>query len=142
MNSEDTKYPVKIDPTVWWVNDKLESASVTDFEYTKNLNMKHTNLIQIYNKSKYGPYTTAQDACYIDTSGIDTDNALVGSTSTFYGSDIKDAYLSITERDNKYSIGASGSGTFVSGNVEVRTPVSTWSPDTITWNNCCGQAFL
>ena len=60
---------------------------------------------------------------------------MVGSTGTFYGSDIKGAYLNITERDNKFSIGASGSGTFVSGNVEVRTPVSTWNPDTITWNN-------
>lgn len=135
LNSEKTKYPVTIDPTVWWVNDRLESASVTDFEYTKSMNLKHTNLIQIYNKSKYGPYTTAEDACYIDTSGIDKNNAMVGSTGTFYGSDIKEAYLNITERDNKYSIGASGSGTFVSGNVEVRTPVSTWDPDTITWNN-------
>ena len=135
LNSEHTKYPVTIDPTVWWVNDRLESASVTDFEYTKSMNLKHTNLIQIYNKSKYGPYTTSEDACYIDTSGIDKNNAMVGSTGTFYGSDIKEAYLNITERDNKYSIGASGSGTFVSGNVEVRTPVSTWDPDTITWNN-------
>lgn len=135
LDAGATKYPVTIDPTVWWVNDRLESASVTDFEYTKSMNLKHTNLIQIYNKSKYGPYTTAEEACYIDTSGIDKNNALVGSTGTFYGSDIKEAYLSITERDNKYSIGASGSGTFVSGNIEVRTPTSTWSPDTITWNN-------
>lgn len=89
LNSEHTKYPVTIDPTVWWVNDRLESASVTDFEYTKSMNLKHTNLIQIYNKSKYGPYTTSEDACYIDTSGIDKNNAMVGSTGTFYGSDIK-----------------------------------------------------
>ena len=24
LNSEHTKYPVTIDPTVWWVNDRLE----------------------------------------------------------------------------------------------------------------------
>lgn len=135
LESDKTNYPIIIDPTVWWVNDRLESASVTDFEYTKDMNRKHTSSIQIYNKSKYGPYTTSEDACYIDTSGIDKNNAMVGSTGTFYGSDIKGAYLNITERDNKFSIGASGSGTFVSGNVEVRTPVSTWNPDTITWNN-------
>lgn len=135
LNSENTKYPVTIDPTAWWVNDRLESASVSSMEYTKNINMKHTNLIQIYNKAKYGPYLTAEDVCYIDTSGIDKNNALVGTAETFYGSDIKEAYLNITERDNIYSIGSSGSGTFVSGNIEVRTPVSTWNPDTITWNN-------
>ena len=135
LNSKDVKYPITIDPTVSWFNDSLQSASVTDFEYSKSFNLKHTSVIQIYNKAKYGQHIYAEDMCYIDTSGIDYNNGMAGSSAMFYGSDVKSAYLRITEKDNIYTIGNSGSGTFVSGNVEVRNPNSTWNPNTITWNN-------
>lgn len=135
LNSKDIKYPITIDPTVSWFNDSLQSASVTNFEYSKSFNLKHTSVIQIYNKAKYGQHIYAEDMCYIDTSGIDYNTGMAGSSSMFYGSDVKSAYLRITEKDNIYTIGKSGSGTFVSGNVEVRNPNSTWNPNTITWNN-------
>lgn len=135
LNSKDVKYPITIDPTVSWFNDSLQSASVTNFEYSKSFNLKHTSVIQIYNKAKYGQHIYAEDMCYIDTSGIDYNTGMAGSSSMFYGSDVKSAYLRITEKDNIYTIGNSGSGTFVSGNVEVRNPNSTWNPNTITWNN-------
>lgn len=135
LNSKDIKYPITIDPTVSWFNDSLQSVSVTNFEYSKSFNLKHTSVIQIYNKAKYGQHIYAEDMCYIDTSGIDYNTGMAGSSSMFYGSDVKSAYLRITEKDNIYTIGKSGSGTFVSGNVEVRNPNSTWNPNTITWNN-------
>ena len=136
LNSENTKYPVTIDPTVWWVDDRLESVSVSDFPYTLNINRKHGTYFSIHNKGiKYSPYSESQDSCYIDTSGIDTNNAIFGSTGTFYGSNIEDAYLSITEKGKAYTVGSNGTGEFTSGTIEVRTPTSTWAPDTITWNN-------
>ena len=134
LNSEKTKYPVTIDPTVWWVNDRLESANVSNLQYSLNVNIKNLTTIRIHNKGIVH-YPNTEDVCYIDTSGIDKNNALVGSTGTFYGSDIKEACLSITETGNTYRVGSSGVGTFTSGHIEVRTPTGTWSPDTITWNN-------
>lgn len=134
LDSEHTKYPVIIDPSVLWLNDRLESACVSSWANTQSINRKNTVSIRIHNKGiVYYPNT--EDVCYIDTSGIDKNNALVGSTGTFYGSDIKEAYLSITETGNTYQVGSNTTGTFASGNVEVRTPTSTWSPSTITWNN-------
>ena len=134
LKSGYIKYPVTIDPTVWWVNDRLESACVSNLQYSLGTNRKNTTSIRIHNNGII-MYPNTEDACYIDTSGIDKNNALIGSTGTFYGSDIKDAYLSITEEGNQYQAGSTGYGTFTSGTVEIRTPTSTWSADTITWNN-------
>ncbi|MCI9126489.1 MAG: RHS repeat protein, partial [Eubacterium sp.] len=134
LGSEDTKYPVTIDPTVWWTSDRLESACVSNLQYSLNVNRKNTTTVRIHNNGII-MYPNTEDACYIDTSGIDKNNAMVGSTGTFYGSDIKEACLSITETGNTYNVGSSGVGTFTSGSVEVKTPTSTWAPDTITWNN-------
>lgn len=134
LDAKDTKYPVTIDPTVWWVGDRLESVCVSNFEGTKGINRKNGDSIRIHNNG-ITHYANTEDVCYIDTSGIDKDNALTGSTSTFYGADVTEAYLSITETGNQYQVGINGSGTFTSGTVEIRTPTSTWDPNTITWNN-------
>ena len=34
LQSEKTKYPIVVDPTVWWVNDRLPSVIVSNFPYT------------------------------------------------------------------------------------------------------------
>ena len=79
-----------IDPTVWWVDSRLEAASVTDFPYTLDTNRRYTSTIVVRNKGiNFYPYLDTTDTCYIDTSGIDENNAIVGTSGTFYGSDVK-----------------------------------------------------
>lgn len=132
----NTSYPITIDPTVFWMGDRLESASVSNFQYSQNYNIKHTDKICLRNKNmQFTPYTDTVEMCYIDTSGIDNNNALTGYTSYFYGSDVSEATLSITEEGNAYMLGGNHPYTFNSGYVDVRTPSSTWNPNTITWNN-------
>ena len=40
LKSGYIKYPVTIDPTVWWVNDRLESACVSNLQYSLGTNRK------------------------------------------------------------------------------------------------------
>lgn len=137
---DKASYPVTIDPTVWWVDSRLEAASVTDFPYTLDTNRRYTSTIVVRNKGiNFYPYLDTTDTCYIDTSGIDENNAIVGTSGTFYGSDVKEAYLSITEKTSSYHFNQTAKIDMVPANVEVRTPVSTWSPETITWNNHPGM---
>lgn len=136
LNSEDTKYPIIIDPTVLWFNDKLESVSVSDFPYSLDINRKNYTIMSVHNKGiKYSPYSKSTDSSYIDTSEIDADCTLCDTVSTFYGSNVESAYLTITETGSTYRIGLNDTGTYTPGTIEVRTPVSTWNPDTLTWNN-------
>lgn len=124
LYSEDTKYPVVIDPTVVWMDSYLASATVSSFTGHRDTNMKNGESFEVqYHGRNTAPFSGTEYRCYIKTDGT----PLSGSMKQFLGSEVESANLKIVE----YSDLTKGAGT-----IEVRTPDSSWNPDTITWNNC------
>lgn len=134
LESKDTKYPIKIDPTAIWTSDRLESATVTNLSYTLGMNLKNSSSFRVHNNGIVF-YPNTEEMCYIDTSGIDKNNAIFGWKGTFYGSDVSDARLIIKEKSGTYRTGTSSTMNFVQGHIDVKKPSDVWDPDTITWSN-------
>lgn len=126
FKSPDIKYPVIIDPYVAWMDNALESATLSSNMSTMTTNFKNGAYFQVQNKAITNPpYTGVEYCCYIDTDV----NPFVGTTEQFYGSRIESATLKIVE----YNAGTSTPSK--PGTIEIRTPEDTWSPNTITWYN-------
>ncbi|MFQ9515600.1 MAG: RHS repeat-associated core domain-containing protein [Eubacterium sp.] len=125
LESTDTEYPIVIDPTVVWMDYALQSATVSNFPYSADINLKNGASFSVQNRAMTRvPYTDTEYFCYIDTNC----SPLSGTLEQFYGSYIKDAYLKIVE----YNTNENG---YVPGIIEVRAPENSWNPSTITWNN-------
>ncbi len=123
FEATNVKYPVIIDPTIVWMGNRLESATVSNFSAHLNTNLYNTNSFEVQYKGRnFTPYTNTEFRCYIDT----TNTPLSGSMDDIAGNEIVKATLRLFE----YSDITNGGGT-----IEVRTPSSTWNPSTITWNN-------
>lgn len=129
LNSDKICYPLTIDPTVIWMDSYLKSATVSNFEYTKDRNMLNGSNFLVQNKAMTRiPYTNTEYLCYINTMG----SPLSGSMDAFEGSYVESANLKIVEY-------IPDSSTYSPGTIEVRTPNGSWNPDTITWNNHPGM---
>lgn len=133
LESKDTKYPIKIDPTAIWTSDRLESATVLSVTGANNTNLKNTNQFRVHNNG-VSIYPGAEEICYIDTSGLDNENYIFGNGGEYIGSDVHSARLIIKEKSSAYFTGTSVKY-ITPGNIEVKRPTSSWDVNTITWNN-------
>lgn len=136
LSNKSTKYPVTIDPVVFWTNTYLESAAVNDMPYSASYNLKNTDRIQLQNKCRtFGPYVDSQQYCYIDTSDMLSGDAFVGNGENLDSAYIENAYLKLVEFETNQATNPGGIEQFTTGTVEVHPISASWDVDTITWNN-------
>lgn len=123
LKSPHTKYPVTIDPTVVWMDSFLPSATVSSFIGQQNMNMKNGEYFEVQNNGRTtAPFAGTEFRCFISTFG----SPLSGTMEQFNGSYVESARLKIVE----YSDLSKGAG-----KIEIKSPSSSWNPNTITWSN-------
>lgn len=128
FENEKIAYPVKIDPTAIWFNDKLRTAMVCNMKYTADLNIPGDTLY-IENKCRNSyMYMNTEERAYLDTGKVTSNEPFVGESDGIFGKQIEKAELVVTETTNQYSNGTSGI-------VEIRSPKEQWNVESITWNN-------
>ena len=127
---ENASYPVTIDPSVVWMQDKLESVAVSTASALSDMNLQNSSIISIYNKGlNRVPYEGSECYCYIDTSNVFNGNAFAGKPDLLQDMRIEKATLRLVEYEN------SSENSQKNGTVEVREINGPWKVDTIKGNN-------
>lgn len=129
---KSNKYPITIDPTAWWMNDKLSTAMVLNINGLENENL-HSQILSVENKWRYNTNGSGiEQRVYLDTESISTGDSFVtqpmDSRTDIYDKYIQCATLKIVENEETYYSGVD------CGTIEIRTPKSEWDAQQITWN--------
>ena len=86
-------YPITIDPTMVWMDNRLQSALVSSFTGHRNVNIINGENIEVQNCGRnFAPYTNTEYMCFISTEGL----PYTGNMDEFYGARIESAI-----QDNK-----------------------------------------
>lgn len=121
LENSKLAYPIKIDPTPVWFNDKLSTAMVIDTLSEQNI---HGDILTVANKAgATGFGYISEYRTYLDTSMIVKGESSGYQPSNIFGRYIESALLSIGEVGNEYP----------QGRIEIRKPQSVWDASTITW---------
>lgn len=125
LENEKLKYPITVDPTMIWADDKLSTAVVSSMSSEKNLTLHPTELTVENQCRTESAYIGTERRVYVDTSKIVTGDFKMGGDSQMDNTYLKYAVLCAYEYDSDFS----------PCTVEVRKPKASWNVNKITWNN-------
>ena len=123
LNDKERMYPITIDPTMVWMDNRLQSALVSSFTGHRNVNIINGENIEVQNCGRnFAPYTNTEYMCFISTEGL----PYTGNMDEFYGARIESANLKIVESADV----SNGLGI-----MEIKAPKEKWKISEVTWNN-------
>ena len=128
FNNEKLKYPVVIDPSMYWTSYTLNLVGVNSMSSLSDSTITG-NPLKVSNKLlNASPYNTMETRLFLKTNNLLNGNTFVGGGESLKDMYIESASLRFVEGEQPYYYPDGG-------DVEIKSVEGTWSESSITWNN-------